>query len=301
MASKAQVVVLGGGFGGLEAAFYLRHKGGDAMDLTLVSDQAYFLFKPNTIYIPFGQDPETLKIDLAKPTQRKNIRFVQGLVRRIDPDAKTVELETGKIRYDYLIIATGAGMRPEEIPGLKDHALTVWTPQEMLRLRDGLAHLVSLAKAGTRQDLLFLIPPNNRCAGPLYELVLMTETWFNRQKVRDHVGIHWATFEDGYIQAFGPRLNTVVTTEFRERGIEGHKVAVATSVEPGLVKSSSTSSPRAGGSWDTPKSSPSATRRISRSSRRSWRCSKRMPRRITSPPRSWAKSQRSILSPSACV
>jgi sulfide:quinone oxidoreductase len=60
------VVVLGGGFGGLEAAFYLRHRLGDRVDLTLVSDQDHFLFKPNTIYIPFGEgsgEPE----DPARP------------------------------------------------------------------------------------------------------------------------------------------------------------------------------------------------------------------------------------------
>ncbi len=68
-----RVVVLGGGFGGLEAAFYLRMRLGDRARISLVSDQDHFLYKPNTIYIPFGMDPERLKIPLARPTQRKDI------------------------------------------------------------------------------------------------------------------------------------------------------------------------------------------------------------------------------------
>ena len=70
--AKARVVVLGAGFAGLETAFYLRHTLHDKVDLTLVADRDYFLFKPNTIYIPFGEDPEKFKIPLDEAIRRKN-------------------------------------------------------------------------------------------------------------------------------------------------------------------------------------------------------------------------------------
>src|SRR6266516_4002856 len=70
MAAKPKVVVLGGGFGGLESTFYLRHKLGEQVALTLVSGRDSFLFKPNTIYIPFGEDPEKFEISLERPTRR---------------------------------------------------------------------------------------------------------------------------------------------------------------------------------------------------------------------------------------
>ncbi len=76
--ARPKVLVLGGGFGGLEAAFYLRWRLGERVDLTLVSDRDHFLFKPDTIYIPFGVDPERLTIPLARPTRRKGIAFVHA-------------------------------------------------------------------------------------------------------------------------------------------------------------------------------------------------------------------------------
>jgi sulfide:quinone oxidoreductase len=234
--AKAKVVVLGAGFAGLETAFYVRHKLREKVDVTLVSDRDYFLFKPNTIYIPFGEDPEKFKIPLDGPVRRKNLRFVQDRVQRIDPDQNRVLLSRGEIGYDFLVVGTGAEMRPEEIPGLKEHALTVWTPEEMLRLRAAYSRLEEQARSGAaRQRVLFLVPPNNRCSGPLYEIVLMTDTWLRRQKLRDRVDITWTTYEDGFIQAFGPRLNTVVTGEFEERGISGHKGFIVTHVEPQAV------------------------------------------------------------------
>jgi NADH dehydrogenase FAD-containing subunit len=235
MAAKPNVLILGGGFGGLEACFYLRHKLGDAVNLSLVSNQDHFLFKPNTIYVPFGADPEKYKLPLDRPTRKQHVEFVPGAVREIDPARNCVALEDRQIDYDYLVVATGAAMRPEEIPGLKEHAVTLWTVDEMLRLRAGLQKAIEVAHSGGRQRILFLVPPNNRCSGPLYELVMMIDTWLREHKVRDSIDLTYTTKEDAYIQAFGPRLNTVVTDEFEQRGITGHKGFVVTGVEPGVV------------------------------------------------------------------
>jgi sulfide:quinone oxidoreductase len=236
MSVKPKVTVLGGGFAGLETAFYLRHRIGDRADLTLVTDQDYFLFKPNTIYIPFGAEPGRFKIDLKKPTRKRDIELIINRAREVDLHGKKIRTEDGKSAgYDFLVIATGAGMRPQEIPGLEQHALTPWTVDEMLRLRSGLERMIEKARNGAFQRLLFVVPPNNKCSGPLYELVMMIDTWLRQQAVRPKVDIVWSTFEESYIQAFGPRLNTVVADEFEERGINGFRGYVVTGIEPGRV------------------------------------------------------------------
>jgi sulfide:quinone oxidoreductase len=236
MQAKPKVVVLGGGFGGLESAFYLRYKLGDRVDLTVVSDRDHFLFKPNTIYIPFGEEPEHFHVPLDKPMRRKHIAFKHAQVWAIDPERQTVQVEGAQLAYDYLVVATGAEMRPQEIPGLQEHALTVWTEQDLLRLRVRFQQLLERAQSGPQQRLLFLVPPNNRCSGPLYEMVMMTDTWLRRQRRREGVDITWTTYEDSFIQAFGPRLHTVVTEEFAERGVHGSTGFVVTAVEPGMVR-----------------------------------------------------------------
>lgn len=225
--AQPKVVVLGGGFAGLEAAFYLRMRLGDRARLTLVSDQDHFLFKPNTIYIPFGLDPDRLKIPLRPPTARRDITFVQARARAIDTVGKTVEADGQQIPYDYLFVATGAGMRPEEIPGLREYAQTIWTPADMLRLRLAFTNLVESARGGRRARVLFLVPPNNKCSGPLYEMAFMLDTWLRRRRVRSAVDISWSTYERGYIQAFGPRLDAVVSAEFQERNIAGFTESIA--------------------------------------------------------------------------
>jgi sulfide:quinone oxidoreductase len=75
MSAKPRILVLGGGFGGLESLFYLKHVLADRANLTLVTDRPYFLFKPNTIYIPFGDAPEKFEIDLVHPCKSRGFTW----------------------------------------------------------------------------------------------------------------------------------------------------------------------------------------------------------------------------------
>ncbi|HXF96245.1 MAG TPA: FAD-dependent oxidoreductase [Gemmatimonadales bacterium] len=235
-AAKPSILVLGGGFGGLEAAFYLRWRLGERADITLVSDRDHFLFKPNTIYIPFGLDPAKLLVRLDRPTRRKDIAFHEARAQEIDPAARVVQAAGRRFQYDYLVVATGASMRPAEVPGLETHAETIWTVEAMLKLRAALATLLADARQGKPRRVLFLVPPNNKCSGPLYELVFMLDTWLRRNGGREPVEITWSTYEQSYIQAFGPRLHHVVADEFERRGITGYTGYVVERVESGGVQ-----------------------------------------------------------------
>lgn len=235
-ARPARVVVVGGGFAGLESAFLLRQKLGDRAAITLVSDRDRFLFKPNTIYIPFGGSEESLLIRLDRPAAKRGIALVHGAFESLDREARVVRAGGRELPYDYLVLATGAAMRPEEVPGLAEHAETIWNPREMESLGRRLRELVAAVRDGREQRVLFLVPPNNKCAGPLYELVLMVDTWLRRQKARAGVHIEWATFEPTYIAAFGPKLHDVVTEEFAHRGITGHTQVQVEQVDAQAVR-----------------------------------------------------------------
>jgi NADH dehydrogenase FAD-containing subunit len=233
MTDRPRITILGTGFAGLETAFLLRMRLRDRADLTVISPRQAFDFRPNSIYVPFGADPSDLVVDLSKPFHRRRVDFVQGSVTGVDPDAHRVTLADGRaVEYDKLVIATGADTRPEEIPGLGEHAATIWTAQSMLGVRERFERVRDAARDGRRSRVLFLIPPNNKCAGPLYEIVMMLETWLRREGVREQVDVTWSTFEQSYIQAFGPRLHEVVSAEFEERGIDGHTSEVVSEIAP---------------------------------------------------------------------
>jgi NADH dehydrogenase FAD-containing subunit len=230
-----RVTILGSGFGGLEAAFYLRKRLGQRVDLTVVSDRDEFLFTPHTIYVPFGKAPAELLLPLGPVFETKQIHFLRASARAIDAPSRRVETTEGSVPFDVLVVATGAATRAAEIPGLEAHADTIGTTEDLTRLRESFDALLHRARRGEQQRVVFVVPPNNQSSGPLYELVFMLDTWLRRAGLHEWIDIRYATHEARFIEAFGPRLHDVVATEFRDRGISGATHRVVRAVEPRRV------------------------------------------------------------------
>lgn len=225
--AKPKIAVVGGGFGGLESALYVRSRLPDEAAITLLSEDDFFLFRPNTIYVPFGLDPKKLRLRLAGPTRRKDIHFVQAHVNEIDPVARKIYGGGTEHTYDYLVVATGAGAVLDAVPGLTEFAQPAWSVDHMLALRARFHDVFDRARDGEHLQVLFIVPPGNKCCGPLYEIALMLDAWLNRKKTRGSVEISIATYEETFVQSFGPRVHDIVAAELAQRGIRsftGHEL-----------------------------------------------------------------------------
>jgi sulfide:quinone oxidoreductase len=226
--SATHVAVLGSGFAGLETAFRLRWELGEDVRITVVGDREDFLFRPDTIYLPFGGAEGPLHVPIGAAFHRRRIAHRIATVEAVDTDRGTVSLSDGPaLSYDRLVIATGAATRPDELPGLAEHATQVWTTDQLYDLGDRLQWVVQHVRRGRPQRVLFLVPPNATCQEPLYEIALMLDTWLRRMDARDGVDIGFATYEQSVVQALGPKVHAVVAAEFAARGIDAHTGVVA--------------------------------------------------------------------------
>ncbi|WP_194201933.1 NAD(P)/FAD-dependent oxidoreductase [Glycomyces albidus] len=233
MDTKPRVVVVGGGLAGMETLFALRRRLSDRVDLTLVADRDEFEFRPATVYVPFGGAEDDLTIPVAAPAERQGIAVERGAVAWVETDPKRLALADGRtLDYDYLVLATGAAMRPERVPGLAEHAHLVGALNQMRELGRTLRRVREAAVDGSPQHVLFLVPPDSQCPGPVYELAFMLETWLRRSRVRDRVCLTFATSEERYLESFGTGLHPVIEAEFTERGIISHVRSAVERVEP---------------------------------------------------------------------
>ncbi len=102
-----RVVVIGGGFGGLNAARKLARA---RLRVTLIDRRNHHLFQPLLYQVATaGLSPS----DIASPIRRilryqKNAEVLLAEARSIDLASKSIQLDEGTLRYDYLIVATGA-------------------------------------------------------------------------------------------------------------------------------------------------------------------------------------------------
>jgi len=102
-----RVVILGGGFGGLYCARALRKA---PVSITLVDRANHHLFQPLLYQVATASlSPGDIATPLRHILRRqRNVEVWMGEAVDIDPDARTVLLQDGSLRYDYLVVATGA-------------------------------------------------------------------------------------------------------------------------------------------------------------------------------------------------
>lgn len=190
----ANIVVIGGGLGGLPTAYELRHYLPKAHTVTLISDKPQFTFIPGLIRVALNLNRlEHIQLDLSQLTRRHGIEWVLGKVIALNPQTQEITVENQKINYDYLAIATGASLAFEEIPGLGPHGgytQSVCNADHALKARS--AWLEFLENPG---PLVVGAMPGTGCFGPAYEFVLMADWELRRRGIRDRVDITYLTPE----------------------------------------------------------------------------------------------------------
>lgn len=230
----ANVVVIGGGLGGLPTAYELRHYLPKEHTVTLISDKPQFTFIPGLIRVALNLNPlEHIQLDLKQLTRRKGIEWVSGKVTALDPERQKITVANNQIiNYGYLAIATGASLAFEEIPGLGPHGgytQSVCTPDHALQARDAWLEFLE-----SPENIVVGAMPGAGCFGPAYEFALMADWELRRRGIRDQVDITYLTPEPyiGHMGVGGVKHAQKLTVELMaERGIEAISNARITQIE----------------------------------------------------------------------
>lgn len=151
--TRKHVVIIGGSFGGVNAAYELHRQLDDTAEITLISKDSEFTFLPSLPWVILGwRKPRALQVPLNNPLERKGVRFVHAAVERLDPDKGEVATRTEKFRYDVALIASGADLDYDAVPGLgpdAGHTHSTFTVSEAVRARDALARILSKTAAAS--------------------------------------------------------------------------------------------------------------------------------------------------------
>jgi len=104
--SKKRIVIIGGGFAGLQIAKKLDTR---YFQIILIDKVNYYQFQPLMYQVATGGlEPSSIAYPLRKIFQKKkDFHFRTCLAKRVFPEEKQLETTIGSLQYDYLIIATG--------------------------------------------------------------------------------------------------------------------------------------------------------------------------------------------------
>jgi sulfide:quinone oxidoreductase len=219
----ARVAIVGGGVAGLEAMLALSDMAGDRAQLTLVSAEPDFLYKPLLVEEPFDLGPAE-RHELAPLAEEKGARFVLGSVAAVRPEEKAIELEDGSsIDYDYLVVCIGGRFRPAF-----ESAITFPSRGEAFRVDE----LLDKAAEGTGR-IAFVVPQGVSWSLPLYEIALMTSRRVAERGLQ--VSLALVTPEDAPLAIFGPVASEAVDELLRARQVEVFSGATARESSDGSI------------------------------------------------------------------
>jgi sulfide:quinone oxidoreductase len=214
----ANILILGGGFGGLITAERLaasidtkQHR------ITLIAPNRNFTFYPALVQLAFGKcKPDDITFDLASKLSDLGVRYVQGEMIRIHAERMKVEIAgedfRGEIGYDYLVIALGRRLATEKIGGFFEHAQHLLGVNAALRFGE-------LVRDFREGKIIVGMCPDARLPVPVCETAFALARKFETE-MRDgkvHVSV---IFPESVEAAFGgANLHKELELAFKRHGI----------------------------------------------------------------------------------
>jgi len=228
--NQKKVLVLGGGFAGIEAAIYLRK---NDLDVTLVSDRDYFYIYPTSIWIPTGEvTREDVSVPLDKLAMKHGFQLIIDPVSQFDAKAKKVILASGRVLegYDYIVAALGQDKIQHK--GM-EHTLSICgKPEEATALYEKLDALI--LKDNGKIAMGFGGNPKDTSAvrgGPAFEVLFNVHNYLKKKGVRDNFELTFFAPMDKPGQKMGDKALVMMDKMFKMTNIHkkvGSKITAFT-------------------------------------------------------------------------
>jgi len=232
----ANILILGGGFGGVVAAESLAKQIPKEHQITLVSRSPKFIFYPELVRLAFRKcQPDDISFDLREAMLDRRVRFIQAEVARIKPESRRVILAHGEVDgelpYDYLIFALGRRLATERITGFFEHSHHLFTVEGALKFGGALRDFHE-GRAVIGQC------PGARLPVPVYETAFALSRLFKERGERERVRITIVSPDPPGLQFGDADVARALRTALDDHSIEYLPDFPIEKVTPGAVLTS---------------------------------------------------------------
>jgi sulfide:quinone oxidoreductase len=216
---KASVLILGGGFAGIEAAIFLRKAG---YPVTLVSDRDYFYIYPTSIWIPTGEAKfEEICVPLKDLQQAHGFELVIDEITEIVSREHKAIGKRGEYVGDYLVIAIGSGKMKH---AGSEHFLSICgKPEESLKIKERIDALIqkgggkiAMGFGGNPKD------PSNVRGGPAFEVLFNVHNQLKKLGIRKHFELTFFAPMESPGARMGPQALKMMDLFFSKLDIKKH-------------------------------------------------------------------------------
>ena len=181
-----KILVLGGGVGGTIVANIVARRLKENAEVTVVDKSGKHVYQPGFVYVAFGDEQIDNIVKDERSLLNKNVKLITKEAVKIDPRERKVLLADSKhLYYDYLVIATGSRIVPEEVKGLKEGAHHFYEVDAAEKLRQALKTFNGGRVVVGVGGLPYKCPP-----APA-EAACQLDYYFTKRGIRDKVQIEF--------------------------------------------------------------------------------------------------------------
>jgi len=216
-----KVLILGGGFAGVEAAIYLRK---NDYDVTLITARDYFYIFPTSIWVPTGENSfKDVCVDMGELSKAHGFKLVIDTVENISAKRGEVKLKSGVIYNDYkhLVIAMGASKMKHK--GLENTLSICGVPEQSKLLKIKVDEMI--AKGSGKICFGFGGNPRDSSAvrgGPGFELLFNVHNLLKKKGIRDNYELTFFAPMAEPGKRMGPQALKMMDVMFSKLGIKQH-------------------------------------------------------------------------------
>jgi sulfide:quinone oxidoreductase len=219
------ILILGGGVGGVITARELRKRLSRVHRIVLVDREREHLFAPSLLWLMVGQrQAESIKTPLTR-LERKGIEIRIGEVEHLELASRRVTVAGTALDADFLVIALGAELNPNAMPGLADAGHNFYTLAGAETFRDALARLRS------GRVVVLTAAPAYKCPAAPYEAAMLIEAYCRKRGIRAAVQIDVYAAEPAPMGVAGPTVSGAVKQLLAAKGIPYHPEHQITAVD----------------------------------------------------------------------
>jgi sulfide:quinone oxidoreductase len=209
----ASILVLGGGFGGLEAAHRLRRVLDDEHEITLVDRRDRFFAGLVKLWDMVGIASLEQESRSLRELDARGIEFVQADITQLDPEARRVETSAGERSADFLIVALGAAFLPAHTEAFQGAAHHLYDSGDLPSIRR------DLSKLQEGRIVIGVMGVPYKCPPAPYEAALLIDDLLQQENRRDRIELAVYTPQPSPLPVAGPKGSALVSAALQEKGI----------------------------------------------------------------------------------
>lgn len=212
MGTERVVAVLGGGIGGIVAARTLRRRAPADVRVVLVDREERFTFMPSLLWLMSGaRTPDRISRTRDR-LARTGVEVRVGSAEALDLERRRVRVDGRELAFDRLVLALGAQLAPELVPGLAEGGIDLYSVDGALEAGRALRSM-----EGGRVAVVVAGLPY-KCPAAPNEAALLAATLLRRRGVRARVTLY--TPEPYPMPTAGEAVGRALAGLLERRGIE---------------------------------------------------------------------------------